>query len=93
LKDGEGLKTMEAWLKCSLEDGMLPGEYAADVATLNAGRVSLFVWDQKAKLDEGLISVEVYDRTDGSVLVKLPAQPFEITSRFVRVSEREIYEV
>lgn len=81
---------MNAWLKCSLESGMLPGEFAAEVETTNCGQVSLFVWDQLARYADGLIQVEVFNQSEGETLVKLPSQPFEISSRFVRVVNAHI---
>ena len=49
---------MTFWLKCSLERGMLPGEYAVEMETLSAGRISLFAPDYKVKVDENLVRVE-----------------------------------
>lgn len=75
-----------AWLKCSIEPGMLPGEHAVSVETVSAGTISCFAQVDALRVHENLMSVQVLDGDSGSgILVRLPAQPFEISSRNVRV--------
>ncbi len=82
---------MSSWLKCTLEPGMLPGEYAVEMDTSEAGRISLFAPEDKVRPDQGLVRVEVLqDNNGGGVVVRLPASPFEITSRNVKVPRNSI---
>jgi len=95
MKSGrKGVLEMTFWLKCSLERGMLPGEYAVEMETLSAGRISLFAPDYKVKVDENLVRVEMLqDNNDDSVFVRLPAPAFEITTQTVKVSRSSIVTV
>lgn len=79
---------MTFWLKCSLEKGMLPGEYAVEMDTSEAGRISLFAPEDKVRADQNLLRVEmIQDSNGGGALVRLPAPPFEISSQTVRVPQ------
>jgi len=70
---------------------MLPGEYAVEMETSEAGRISLFAPAYKVRADQNLVSVEILqDSNGGGVLVRLPAPPFEITSRIVRVPRNDV---
>ena len=70
---------MSSWLRCSLEPGMFPGEYAVEMETSEAGRISLFAPEDKVKADQSLVRVEVLqDNNGGGVIVCLPAPAFEI---------------
>lgn len=82
---------MTSWLRCSLERGMLPGEYAVEMETSDLGRISLFAPEDKVKADENLVRVDVVqDNNGGGVVVYLPAPPFEVSSRTVKVPRSSI---
>ena len=82
---------MSAWVICSIERGMLPGEYAVVMDTVDAGRISLFAPEDKVKVDENLMRVQkLHDVNGTGVLVRLPAQPFEISSQNVRVPRENL---
>jgi len=49
---GERIGKMSSWVKCSIGQGMLPGEYAVEVVTLDVGNVSLFASEDKVRVDE-----------------------------------------
>jgi hypothetical protein len=70
---------------------MLPGEYAVEMDTSEAGRISLFAPEDKVRRDQNLVRVDVVqDNNGGGVLVYLPAAPFEISSRTVRVPQSSV---
>jgi len=82
---------MNAWLRCSIEQGMLPGEYAVEMETVSNGIISLFAPEDKVRVDENLMSVQrLHDGNGSGVLVRLPAQPFEISSQNVRVPQKNL---
>ena len=82
---------MNAWLKCSIEPGMLPGEYAVETETVSNGTISLFAPEDKLRVSENLMSVQkLHDGNGSGVLVRLPAQPFEISSQNVRVPQANL---
>ena len=81
---------MNVWLRCSLEKGMLPREYAVELDTSDVGRISLFAPEDKVNPDKGLMTVEMLQESNGSVVVLLPASPFEITSRSVKVPRNSV---
>jgi hypothetical protein len=79
---------MSSWVKCSREQGMLPGEYAVEMDTSDVGRISLFAPEDKVRVEDNLMSVQkLHDGNGSGVLVRLPAQPFEISSQNVRVPQ------
>lgn len=86
---------MSSWVKCSIEPGMFPDEYAVVVDTSEVGKISLFAPENKVRVEQNLMSVqrlnEGNDSNGSSVLVRLPAQPFEITSQNVRVPRENIF--
>ena len=54
--------------------------------TVRDGRISLFAPEDKVRVDENLMRVlRLHDGNGSGVLVRLPAQPFEISSQNVRV--------
>jgi hypothetical protein len=70
---------------------MLPGEYAVEMDTLDEGPISLFAPEDKVKVDRNLMSVQrLHDGNGSGVLVRLPAQPFEISSQNVRVPQNNL---
>lgn len=75
---------MNTWIKCSIEPGMLPGEYAVSVNTMS-GLVSLFAQAEKVNTELGLLSVERFGDVGNGLLVRLPSDPFEVSGRNVRV--------
>jgi hypothetical protein len=82
---------MTIWLKCSVEAGMLPGEYAIEMDTSEVGRISLFAPEEKVQAEKGLVNVEMLqDNNGGGILVSLPAPAFEISSRNVRVPQSSV---
>ena len=79
---------MSAWLRCHLEQGMFPREYAVEIDTSDAGRISLFAPEEKVRFEDGLIRIDVLESLESNgagVFVYLPSSPFEISSRTVRV--------
>jgi hypothetical protein len=83
---GERKLEMSAWVKCSIEQGMFPSEYAVEVETVDVGNISLFAPADKVRVEQKLMSVQRLHNGNGKgVLVRLPAQPFEISSQNVRV--------
>ena len=77
---------MSAWVRCSIEQGMLPGEYAVEMETSDVGTISLFAPEDKVRVEDNLMSVQrLHDGNGNGVLVRLPARPFEISSQNVRV--------
>jgi hypothetical protein len=81
-----------AWLRCStIEQGMLPGEYAVEMDTVSNGPISLFAPADKVRPSENLMRVlKLHDGNGSGVLVRLPAQPFEIPSQNVRVPQSNL---
>jgi hypothetical protein len=70
---------------------MLPGEYAVEMDTSEAGRISLFASEDKVRAEQNLLRVEVLqDNNGGGILVSLPAPAFEISSRTVRVPQNSV---
>ena len=86
---------MSAWLRCQLGQGMFPREYAAEIDTSDAGRISLFVPEEKVRYDERLIRVDVFEAegNGNAVFVYLPSSPFEISSRTVKVPRNSVFEL
>ena len=77
---------MTSWVRCDIERGMLPGEYAVEMDTSEVGKISLFAPADKVRVEQKLMRVEMLQEGNGSgVLVRLPAPPFEISSQNVRV--------
>jgi len=67
---------------------MLPGEYAVEIDTVDLGRISLFAPEDKVEVEENLMRVQrLHDGNGSGVLVRLPAQPFEVSSQNVRVPQ------
>jgi hypothetical protein len=65
---------------------MFPGEYAVEMETSEAGKISLFASEEKVNTERSLVRVEVLqDNNGGGVTVCLPSSPFEISSRAVKV--------
>ena len=79
---------MSAWLRCQLEQGMFPREYAVEIETSDAGRISLFAPEEKVRVEDSLIRIDLLEpleNSGGGVFVYLPSAPFEISSRTVKV--------
>ena len=81
---------MSAWLRCTLEPGMFPGEYAVEMDTSEVGRISLFASGDKVRANDSVIRVEVLEDNGGGILVCLPSAAFEISSRTVKVPRSAI---
>jgi hypothetical protein len=77
-----------SWLRCEVETGMLPGEFAVAIQT-SGGKVSLFAPSEKVKQSaagtDGLLQVELIDENAEFGLVKLPRTPMD-GSQVVRVA-------
>jgi hypothetical protein len=70
---------------------MLPGEYAVEMETSDAGKISLFAPEDKVKADEKLVRVDVIqDNNGGGVVVCLPSPAFETSSRTARVPQKNV---
>ena len=82
---------MSSWVRCNIERGMLPGEYAVEMDTVDVGRISLFAPEDKVRVEQNLMRVQkLHDGNRSEVLVRLPAQPFEISSQNVRVPRNNL---
>jgi hypothetical protein len=82
---------MSAWVKCFIEKGMFPGEYAIEMETVDVGNISLFAPEDKVRVEQNLMSVQrLHEGNGNGVLVRLPAQPFEISSQNVRVPRQNL---
>jgi hypothetical protein len=82
---------MTSWVRCDIERGMLPGEYAVEMDTSEVGKISLFAPADKVRVEQNLMRVEMLQEGNGSgVLVRLPAPPFEISSQNVRVPQNNL---
>lgn len=82
---------MSSWVRCFIEQGMLPGEYAVEMETSDVGRISLFAPEDKVRVEDNLLCVQkLHDGNGRGVLVRLPAQPFEISSQNVRVPQNNL---
>ena len=82
---------MNVWVKCYIEPGMFPDEYAVVIDTSDAGEISLFAPEDKVRVEQNLMRVQRLNDVNGSgVLVRLPAQPFEISSQNVRVPRENL---
>ena len=82
---------INAWLKCFIQPGMLPGEYAVETETVSNGTISLFAFEDKLRVSENLMRVQkLHDGNGNGVLVRLPAQPFEVSSQNVRVPQANL---
>ena len=84
---------MSSWLRCSLEPGMLPGEYAIETQTAEGRTVSLFASEDQVKADEGLVRVEVLENGRDAALVRLPSPALEVSSRTVTVPSSAVVKV
>ena len=69
---------------------MLPTEYTVVTTTSEGKLISMFAPESFVSPEKGLIRVTVLDTRDGAALVYLPVSPFEISSRTVRVPEKEL---
>lgn len=83
---------INAWLRCTtIEKGMFPGEFAVEMDTVSNGSISLFAPADKVRESENLMRVQrLHDGNGSGVLVRLPAQPFEISSQNVRVPQKNL---
>jgi hypothetical protein len=70
---------------------MLPGEYAVEMQTSDAGTISLFAPEDKVKTEEKLVRVDVIQENNGGgVIVCLPSPAFETSSRTARVPQNTV---
>jgi len=70
---------------------MLPGEYAVEMETSDAGTISLFAPQEKVNEKEKLVRVDVIqDNNGGGVVVCLPSPAFETSSRTARVPQNAV---
>jgi hypothetical protein len=84
------------WLHCSVSPGQFPDEYAVGGKQYNGKRFSLFAPRELVRLataeeGKGLLQVEVVDRKDDLVLVRLPEESFE-NGQYVTVQEAQLQE-
>ena len=79
---------MENWLRCKIRRGQFSGEYVVQGDTVDGQGFSLFAEPSDVRIDAcrevgqdettgGWIRVEVVDRQDGIVLVRLPSEALE----------------
>ena len=69
----------------------MPGEYAVVLDTSEVGKISLFAPEDKVRVEQNLMWVQrLNDGNVSAVLVRLPAQPFEISSQNVRVPRENL---
>ena len=70
---------------------MFPSEYAVEMDTSEAGKISLFAPADKVREADSLMRVEMLqDNNGGGVFVRLPARPFEISSQTVKVPSNAV---
>lgn len=81
---------MTGWLKARVTRGQFPGEFAVVTSTSDGQSISLFARDDVVDVTRNLVRVEVLDSTGDAPLVYLPARPFEIVSRAIRVAKGEL---
>lgn len=83
------------WLKCETTQGMFPDEMGVVSHTVDGQPFSLFAdlsfIKDKGQLGDNLLKVLLCDSNDSSLVIKLPADPFE-TRKFVSVSKDQILE-
>ena len=79
----------ERWLRCKVESGMMQGEYAIGVQTVN-GEVSLFAPKNVVDSQNKLLKVNVLEQQENKSLIYLPSNSFEYGSRFVTVLKNEL---
>jgi hypothetical protein len=82
---------MDYWLRCkSVGRGQFPGEFAVVTSTSEGQVISLFATREFVQPEKQLVRVQLLEqRTDGAI-VFLPAMPFEVESRTVRVPAGEV---
>lgn len=81
---------MSSWLRCEVEPGMLPGEYAVETETAAGSKVSLFAPEDKVRASEKLMRIEVLEESSGAILVRLPSPALEISSQEVTVPRKSV---
>jgi hypothetical protein len=86
------MMTRNAWLKCSVTEGLFPGEYAIQTSTVDGTVFSLFASEPAVDPGHGLIRVNVLEVTPKAWLVYLPESPLDFPGRTVNVSPQEIVE-
>jgi len=80
------------WLKCEINDGMLPGEYAIATKTIEGKFISLFAPKDFVDKEERLLKINILNIFTDRLLIYLPFSPFEIPSRSIMVSLKDIIE-
>ena len=78
------------WVRCKVANGMTPGELCIELKTSEGKQVSLFAPEDYVDSKKGLLRVNVLENSLNSCLVYLPAEPFEVGSRFINVPKQEI---
>jgi hypothetical protein len=78
------------WLKCNVTKGMMPGEFAVVMSISGGRQISLFAAEKFVRTNPGRLLVTVMEKKRDEVLVYLPSNPFEISSRTVTVPAREL---
>ena len=78
------------WVTCSVTPGMLTKEWAVEMKTADGKQISLFASSTHVDEKNGLIQVNVLEKADDTYLVYLPADPFEVSSRFINVSGKDV---
>lgn len=69
---------------------MTPGEYSIELKTAEGKDVSLFAPEDYVDKKNGLLRVNVLEKSPNSCLVYLPAEPFEVGSRFINVPNHKV---
>ena len=81
----------EAWLKCSLSNGMFPDEFGVSFRAGNGEDVSLFVFNYFVDAQSKKLRVQIVERRGDQVLVLLPVESLN-GSRVVPVSDKDLFE-
>jgi hypothetical protein len=79
-------------LKCSVSNGMFPGEAGASFSASNGEEISLFCAEKYVDKKNKLITVKLLGKHDGFASVRLPAESLA-GFRVVQVKDEQVKEM